>query len=108
MGFFRADGVPGTRGHPCQGQKWNWLNRSCSLLLSQQQYKMPGGDTLHKESLMVEMIMGASDSWGKCHLSFQTGVFRPMTCLRENKADPHPICENQHSPSLLQTALSSS
>lgn len=72
--------------------------------------QMPGGDTLHKESLMVEMIMGASDSLGKYHLSFQTGFFffRLMTCLRENKADPHPTYENQHSPSLLQTMLSSS
>lgn len=112
-GIFRADGVPtsslpGTRGHPFWGQKWNWLNLSCSFLLSQQQYKMPGGDTLHKESLMVEMITGASDSLGKYYLSFMTGIFRPMTCLRENTADPHPTYENQHSPSLFHITLSSS
>lgn len=91
-----------------QGQEWNWLNLSCSFLLSQQQYKMPGRDTLHKESLTVEMITGASDFLGKYRLSFQPGVFRPMTCLRENNTDPHPIWENQHSPSLLQTTFSSS
>lgn len=66
---------------------------------------MPG-DTLHNESLMLEMIMGALDSVGKHHLSCQTGVFRPMTCLGENKVGPYPICEDQQSPSLLQTALS--
>lgn len=67
---------------------------------------MPGGDTLHNESLMLEMITGAPDSLGKHHLSFQTGVFKPMTCLREDEVGPCPISENQHSPSLLQMTLS--
>lgn len=69
---------------------------------------MPGGDTLHAQG-----VSDGGDDHGGLRLlgkilSFQTGVFRPVTCLRENKADPHPTYENQHSPSLLQTTLSSS
>lgn len=94
------------RGHTCQGQKWNWLNLSGSLCWPDNQHKMPDGDTLHNESLISEMITGVSGSLGKYLLSFQRGVFRPMICLREDKVGPYPVCENQHSPSLLQTALS--
>lgn len=89
-GIFRADGVPTsslprTRGHFSEDRSGiSWISAAHFYWANNNTKCQEETPCMHKESLMVEMITGASDSLGK-YYPFRQGFLDPWPAWGKTK-----------------------